>query len=600
MSMPAAEARYFGAPDERLFGWLHRADAQAAPDLALVVCNPFGFEEVCMHRSLRQLAIAAARAGIPALRFDYAGCGHSCGEGDDGGDQTLRWVASIHSAIDAVRRATGASRVVLLGVRLGAALATLAAVERADVHGLVLLAPVVRGRAYLRELTLLGGAAPGSAGREPVDQGGLESAGFTLSAATCDALSRVDLRSLARAPAADVVVIERDDLLAADGLAAAWERLGVRITSHRWPGYAAMADDPQRAVASPQIIDGVVSALRDWGQRLEGHTPRPAVAGEWGTERLVDPKAGAWAESVVNIEAGNGATLFGVMCRPSAVDSAGSDGPALLLVNAGSVHAIGPNRLWVCLARRWAARGIRVLRIDISGIGDSAARADAEDNVVYSLHAMSDVAAALDHLRQHEGASACHVMGLCSGAYHAFKAATGHRGVDSALMINPLTYFWVPGTPLTELKDYEVISLSERYRSLLLSAHAWRRLLRGDLDLRAIAAVTSSAAARGMALALRGAARWLRLPLKDDLARELQRASDAGVRLRFVFAANAPGYTLLAQQSGRALAAARRRGTVAVTFVRGADHTFTRADARARLVNVLDELLAQACGQAPP
>jgi alpha-beta hydrolase superfamily lysophospholipase len=600
MNMPSAEARYFGAPAESLFGWLHRADAQVDSDLALVICNPFGFEEVCMHRSLRQLAIAAARAGTPALRFDYAGCGHSCGDEGDGGDQTLRWIASIHCAIDAVKRATGASRVVLLGVRLGAALATLAAVERTDVHGLVLLAPVVRGRAYLRELTLLGGAAPEPADSEPRVQGVLESAGFTLSAATCDALSRVDLRSMARAPAADVVIIERDDLPATDGLATAWERLGARSALRRWPGYAAMANDPQRAVAPQQIIDGVVGALHDWRQRLEAHTPRQVVASEWGTESFVDPKAGAWAETVVNIEAGNGATLFGVMCRPSRADAADSDGPALLLLNAGSVHAIGPNRLWVCLARRWAARGIRVLRIDISGIGDSAARADAEDNVVYSLHAMSDVSAALDHLRQHEGASACHVMGLCSGAYHAFKAATGNWGVDSALMINPLTYFWVPGTPLTELKDYEVVSLSQRYRSLLLSAQAWRRLLQGDLDLRAIGAIASSATARGMALALRGAARWVGLPVKDDLARELRRVSDAGVRLRFVFAANAPGYTLLAQQSGRALATALRRGTVALTFVRGADHTFTRADARSRLLKVLDQLVAQACGRTPP
>ena len=50
-----------------------------------MICNPFGFEEVCAHRSLRHLAGAAAAAGIAALRFDYAGCGNSSGDESDPG-----------------------------------------------------------------------------------------------------------------------------------------------------------------------------------------------------------------------------------------------------------------------------------------------------------------------------------------------------------------------------------------------------------------------------------------------------------------------------------------------------------------------------------
>ncbi len=595
MNAPQAQARYFGPPDERLFGWLHRGHVGADVDLALVVCNPFGFEEVCMRRSLRRLAEATAQAGIPTLRFDYAACGHSAGDDGDEGDLTTRWVSSVHRAVDAVRQATGAPRVVLLGVRLGALLATVAASERDDVHGLMLIAPVVRGRAYLRELTMLGGIGT-AAGPPGKSRRALESAGFALSAATCDALSGLDLRSLPRAPAPRALVVERDDLPDPGDLAPSWQRLGVQATVQRWPGYAAMADDPQRAATPQHIVDGVVATLQDWRREA----PRgPAHDVGWGTASLVDPKAGAWTEALVDIDTGSGTTLFGIMCRPVRREGAPAlAGPAMLMLNAGSVHAIGPNRLWVRLARRWAARGVCVLRIDLSGIGDSAERSDADDNVVYSLHAMDDVASALAYLRTREGATACHVMGLCSGAYHAFRAATTGLSISSALMINPLTYFWVPGTPLAAIKDYEVISLGNRYRALFLTGDPWRRLMRGELDLRAIGAVAWRAVARGANLTWRGLARWLHLPLKDDLARELQRASDAGVRLRFVFAANAPGYTLLTQQSGGALSVARRRGDVSVAFVPDADHTFTRASARDHLVNVLDDLVTGASGLA--
>lgn len=589
MNAPRAEARYFGPAEQPLFGWLHRSADSGEVGLAMVVCNPFGFEAVCMHRSLRQIAIAAAGVGVPTLRFDYAACGHSAGDDADDGDLLPRWVASVHGAIDAAKQATGAARVVLFGVRLGAALAAMAAVERDDVHGLILVAPVVRGRAYLRELRLLGGAATAA----PADaRRGLESAGFVLSQVTCDAVSRLDLKALTRAPASRVVVVERDDLQDPGDLTTAWQSLGAQAVTQRWPGYAAMADDPQRAAVPRHIVDGVLSTLRDW----QIDAPRvPARAAAWGAESMQDPQAGAWTECTLHIEAGEGGALFGVMCRPAAARWP-HEGPAVLMLNAGSVHAIGPNRLWVRLARRWAARGMRVLRVDITGIGDSAARPDAIDNVVYSPHAMRDVAAALTHLRAREGATACHVMGLCSGAYHAFKAATTGLEVDSALMINPLTYFWAPGTPLTDIKDYEVISLGSRYGALLLTSDPWRRLVRGELDLRVIGAVAWRALARGVSLPLRALARGLHLPLKNDLARELRRAAEAGIPLRFVFAANAPGHALLAQQSGGALSVALRRGEVSVTFVADADHTFTAAEARDRLVGLLDGLAVQAFG----
>jgi len=210
------------------------------------------------------------------------------------------------------------------------------------------------------------------------------------------------------------------------------------------------------------------------------------------------------------------------------------------------------------------------------------------------------VTAALAYLREHEGADACHVMGLCSGAYHAFKAATTGLAVSSALMINPLTYFWAPGTPLVGVKDYELIELGVRYRAELFAWEPWRRLLRADLDLRLICDVAWRSALRGLRLRVRGLARWLHLPLKEDLARELRQAAGAAVPLRFVFAADAPGFTLLRQQSGSALSSLLRAGQVSIEFVADADHTFTRAEARERLTQVLDRSVTVACGLAAP
>src|SRR5690606_23743533 len=63
-------------------------------------------------------------------------------------------------------------------------------------------------------------------------------------------------------------------------------------------------------------------------------------------------------------------SLVGVVTEPAA-GSARPDAPAVLILNSGLVHRVGPKRLHVRLARRLAGLGFTCMRIDLSGIGDS-------------------------------------------------------------------------------------------------------------------------------------------------------------------------------------------------------------------------------------
>ena len=136
--------------------------------MGLVICKPFGAEAMCGHRSLRAFAEMAAAAGVPALRFDYLGTGDSANIDPDA-DQIEAWCRDILAAVDELRRRTGVTRVCLLGFRLGALLATLAAARSDCVDGLILVAPVISGPRYLRELrTTRLAALLGAAASEPV------------------------------------------------------------------------------------------------------------------------------------------------------------------------------------------------------------------------------------------------------------------------------------------------------------------------------------------------------------------------------------------------------------------------------------------------
>lgn len=585
---------YFGPDGQQLFGWLHRPAHSATSGLALVVCSPFGFEEVCAHRALRDIAEAAAASGVPTLRFDYPGSGHSSDVGDLQSDLWPAWVDAVRLSIDAVRLATGAHRVALLGVRLGALLAAFGAQGRSDVCGLILVAPVVRGRAFLRELAMLG--ATGTLGASAADAG-VESAGFAMSAATCASMAKADLSALSLAAHLRVRVVERDDMPGSSELTGALARSGLDARSEHWAGYESMMADPQHATTPLQIVEGVTATLHEWAGQPS--TPPAATAGARVTfqETLEGGPGLDWIETPVRLETGAHTSLFGVVCRPLTQSGVR---PAVLLLSAGAVHAIGPNRLWVQIARRWARRGITVLRLDLSGIGDSPARAGEPANVVYSRSAMADVAVAVEWLLGHDGgATRCHVMGLCSGAYHSFKAATSGLPVATALMINPLTYFWKQGAPLGDLKEYEVIAAGERYLTGLFRRESWRRLARGELDLRQIATTAVRVVARAVTLRWRSVARAIGLPQSNDLAGELLRAADRGKTLNFVFATDAPGCTLLQQQGGSTVQRLKQQGHLALEFVDGADHTFTRSSSRDTLIQRLDRLMLDACDLLP-
>lgn len=127
---------------------LHRPDGIAAAGDGWVFCHPFAEEKLWAHRVFVSTARELARRGMPVLRFDYRGYGDS--DGDFEQFTLADHVADIQAAIAELRnRAPDVTRVNLLGLRYGASLAVLAAVDNPTVERLVLWDPVVGMEQYL-------------------------------------------------------------------------------------------------------------------------------------------------------------------------------------------------------------------------------------------------------------------------------------------------------------------------------------------------------------------------------------------------------------------------------------------------------------------
>jgi pimeloyl-ACP methyl ester carboxylesterase len=108
---------------------------------AVVFCPPFGAEYARTHRAGRMLAQKLAAAGYDILRFDYYGTGDSSGEDHEFSPEGA--VEDTLAAVDEAKDLSSARRVMLVGMRDGAAVALRVAARSGGVDRLVLWEPVV-------------------------------------------------------------------------------------------------------------------------------------------------------------------------------------------------------------------------------------------------------------------------------------------------------------------------------------------------------------------------------------------------------------------------------------------------------------------------
>lgn len=148
-------------------------------------------------------------------------------------------------------------------------------------------------------------------------------------------------------------------------------------------------------------------------------------------------------------------------------------GLVAIILNAGLIHHAGPHRLHVTLARALAARGIAALRVDLSGIGDSAARPDnlpAQELAVLEPREIMDDLAGRGHRH-------FILFGICSGARQALQAALGDPRVQGVVMVNP-------GTTTADAESTSRAAAQFYLRHSLWNWRAWFNFFSGRVNYR--------------------------------------------------------------------------------------------------------------------
>ncbi len=440
---------------------LHRPDG-ATRDTAVVFCPPFGWEEVCSYRILREWAGRLAGAGFPALRLTLPGCGDSGGDPRDPG-RLQAWTAAVTAAARAARVQSGASAVVVVGLGLGGMLACRAAEAGAPIDGLVLWASPARGRELTRQLKAFARLEAsqvfeGLPAPPPAAEGELEVGGFVLSADTQAELGAVDLSTLALPGGLSrgALLLERDGIGVDERLRDALAAQGVSVEVRAGAGYGEMTSHPQQSQVPESVVDEVMTWLAG-GEAAAAATAVGSAAADLapGIDAASAAEPVAIAESAT-LQIGGAEIVetplsipqdFGDLSGVLTTPTEGAQPVCIVMLNAGAIRRIGPNRMWVEAARRWAARGVPSLRLDVEAIGDADGSVSpyADDNALYVDDLIPQVKAAIAFLAERGVAETFVTAGLCAGAYWAMYAGLEDPRVTTALMFNSRGIVWDTG-----------------------------------------------------------------------------------------------------------------------------------------------------------
>ncbi|MBR0554838.1 alpha/beta fold hydrolase [Ciceribacter sp. L1K23] len=543
--------------------------------VGIVICDPWGFDQLCTRKFHRVLAASMASRGYPTLRFDYPG------EGDapavKGGADLESWIEGAVSAGHELRRLSGCGSVIFYGLGLGGAIA-LAAAERFNAtSGVVLAVPALNGRRFLRETGLRERVIVEDLGITlDYPEGSVSLAGFILPTGVAAELKSFGVEGRGLKAGTPLLFLKRPENATDEQVLQGLREAGHAVDVATFPGYGEMMNGLNVSVTPPEPIAAVV----EW---IAARWPLPDSVGRQATQDLPAPSIedGSYIETPLLI--GAEPRLFGVLCEPRDLEPRAT----VVFVNMAYTYHIGWGGLWVDAARTLAADGIRSLRIDLSNIGDSPARPGTPEQVVYASAQQHDLREAVDALqREYDGP--VYLVGTCSGAYAALSFAGANSDIAGVVSVNQLRLIWDEDEDVEETLRAGARPLAD-YQRRAFSLGTYRRLLDGDIDVRrAIGNLLRLVAGR----LVRGLAPYLgRLTklgrFRTTLFGMLRDMKARGARVTFVGCRIDGSLDELARYFGGDFAGLKSFDNIDLQIIEETDHMLTPLSARRQLIDII-------------
>lgn len=242
-------------------------------------------------------------------------------------------------------------------------------------------------------------------------------------------------------------------------------------------------------------------------------------------------------------------------------------GTMALLTNAGVIPRMGPHRLNVKLARRFAELGIATFRFDLSGLGDSRRSTSRRST---GEQFTSDTRCAMDLAQAKFGATRFFMVGFCSGGDVAHVTALEDERLRAIVMWDSYVY------PTRQAK---LRGLLFRLRRNNPSSVARKILQRLSPSVKEPAVTAEEASSAGPTIFGRSV-----MPPRDEFGQLIRTLVDRGVEVLFLYSGGEPVWYNYAGQFGDMFSKYGFVGRVGYEYLPRSDHTFIQPHAQANLI----------------
>jgi len=126
--------------------------------------------------------------------------------------------------------------------------------------------------------------------------------------------------------------------------------------------------------------------------------------------------------------------MIGIVSEPENIEL---NRPAIMILNSGLIHKVGPYCMGVTLARKLAEQGFLVFRFDLPNIGDST---NYKTRLSYKERTVNEISSAMDIITKRYKSERFVSIGLCTGAMNSHIIAASDPRIAGAVLLDAYAY----------------------------------------------------------------------------------------------------------------------------------------------------------------
>ncbi len=260
--------------------------------------------------------------------------------------------------------------------------------------------------------------------------------------------------------------------------------------------------------------------------------------------------------------------MLGIVSVPddSAMLEQLADTPAILLLNSGLIHKVGPYRMSVELARKLARAGYVVFRFDLPGIGDSTGYKTTEG---YKNRTVNEISSAMDSITKRYNKKNFISIGLCTGAMNSHVIASSDIRVQGAIMLDAYSY------PTMKF-------LVRRYAGKL------HRIFHPETILRVFNGIFNKTDCKYQSGVKEGIDYWQQPP-KSEIQNDLALMMSRDVKLLYIYSGGVSEVYNYEKQFEETFSSVDFKGNLNVRYLEKVDHTYTLQSDRDDMLGIIEQ-----------